>query len=82
MSVCQGTASMRADHAKCLAAVVAHGDILRNIIDGHNSSRDYLNAEVKSFTFQSNDDYDAKLIEISEVAPEKATDEPTSSEMK
>ena len=61
---------------------MAHGDILRNIVDGANSSRPWANAEIKLFTFQSANDEDAALVEIKEEAKARgAKDEPTSSEM-
>ena len=74
--------------------VMAHGDILRNIVDGHQSARVsssrigielrskmWDNAETKIFTFRSATDPEATLLEIDKVKPETATDEPTSSEM-
>ncbi|ORX35637.1 histidine phosphatase superfamily [Kockovaella imperatae] len=59
--------------------VVAHGDILRNIADGKRSGRPWANAEVKVFTFVSESDEDASLVEIGEVAPVNASEDPTSS---
>ncbi|WVF71212.1 hypothetical protein IAT40_006012 [Kwoniella sp. CBS 6097] len=62
--------------------VVAHGDILRCIADNENSSRPWDNAEVKVFTFASENDENASMIEIDHAAePKDATDEPTSGEI-
>ncbi|KAK8864646.1 hypothetical protein IAR55_001896 [Kwoniella newhampshirensis] len=62
--------------------VVAHGDILRYIVDGGQSSRPWGNAESKVFTFVSASDEDAKLKQVDDkVAPPDSTDEQTSSEM-
>ncbi|WVQ79970.1 hypothetical protein IAT38_002071 [Cryptococcus sp. DSM 104549] len=62
--------------------VVAHGDILRYIADGQQSSRPWGNAESKVFTFMFSSDEDAKMTQIDyKVEPPDATDEPTSREM-
>jgi len=61
--------------------VVAHGDILRNIVDGRNSARQWANAEVKIFTFLSSNDEEAALTEVDALMPEKATNDPTSQDM-
>lgn len=68
--------------------VVAHGDILRWIADGqsrgHMSSRQWLNCEVKIFSFASDDDdEDAKMVEVAAEGkvPRDATDNPTTGEM-
>ncbi|WWD17045.1 hypothetical protein CI109_101482 [Kwoniella shandongensis] len=62
--------------------VVAHGDILRYIVDGQQSSRTWDNAESKVFTFVSESDEEAALKETDyKVEPANASDEPTSSEM-
>jgi len=61
--------------------VVAHGDILRCIVDGQNSARPWANAEVKIFTFISSHDEEAALMEVDYVVPSNATNAPTSSEM-
>ncbi|WVQ99655.1 hypothetical protein IAU59_006794 [Kwoniella sp. CBS 9459] len=62
--------------------VVAHGDILRCIVDNENSIRPWANAEVKVFTFASENDENASMVEIDASAePKDATDEPTSGEM-
>ncbi|POY73120.1 hypothetical protein BMF94_3813 [Rhodotorula taiwanensis] len=76
--------------------VVAHGDILRVIADGHRSDKPWANAEVRAFRFKAVDDHDAVLvaateIEITASGPDSASeatvakegsDEPTSSELK
>ncbi|WWC89077.1 uncharacterized protein L201_003995 [Kwoniella dendrophila CBS 6074] len=63
--------------------VVAHGDILRYIADNQQSARPWDNAEVKVFTFVSEDDENASLVEVDQHAePKDATDEPTSAEMR
>ncbi|KAE8539238.1 hypothetical protein D1P53_004336 [Cryptococcus gattii VGV] len=63
--------------------VVAHGDILRFIVDGQQSSRPWNNAENKVFTFRSNDASDDSLVEADyQVEARDATAEPTSSEIK
>ncbi|TIA88664.1 hypothetical protein E3P99_02465 [Wallemia hederae] len=41
---------------------VAHGDILRWITDGYNSAKYWGNAEVRTYTFKSNDDDAATVI--------------------
>ncbi|ORY26137.1 histidine phosphatase superfamily [Naematelia encephala] len=70
------------DRPEAEIVVVAHGDILRYIADGQNSSRPWDNAETKVFTFHSSSDDNAGLVEIAHHAkPKDATDEPTSSEM-
>ncbi|KAL7422002.1 hypothetical protein Q5752_003775 [Cryptotrichosporon argae] len=62
--------------------VVAHGDILRHLVDGRNSSRQWANAEVKLFTFVADTDPDATLAEVKvEKVPPEATHGPTSGEM-
>ncbi|ORY73621.1 histidine phosphatase superfamily [Leucosporidium creatinivorum] len=64
--------------------VIAHGDILRVIQDGYRSdpqTHPWANAEVRAFTFASDDDEDAKLVLVKEVAKE-GEEEPTSGEMK
>ncbi|CAK9781208.1 hypothetical protein CC85DRAFT_289451 [Cutaneotrichosporon oleaginosum] len=44
--------------------LVAHGDILRYIVDGHHSSRRWRNAEVCEFAFQAGfEDPEARLVE-------------------
>lgn len=45
------------------SAVVAHGDILRYMVDGYHSSRKWNNTEVREFGFASQDDGDALLVE-------------------
>ncbi|OXG77442.1 hypothetical protein C349_05264 [Cryptococcus neoformans var. grubii Br795] len=63
--------------------VVAHGDILRYIADGQQSSRPWNNAENKVFTFRSDDDSDDSMVEADyNVEARGATNEPTSSEIK
>ncbi|WVR06820.1 hypothetical protein IAU60_003856 [Kwoniella sp. DSM 27419] len=63
--------------------VVAHGDILRCLATGHKEGADWLNAEIKVYTFASDSDEDARMIPVDKDAmPKDATDEPTSSEMK
>ncbi|WRT66607.1 uncharacterized protein IL334_003566 [Kwoniella shivajii] len=62
--------------------VVAHGDILRYVADNTQSTRTWDNAEVKVFTFLSDDDENASVREVQQPAePKDATDEPTSAEM-
>ncbi|WWC61930.1 uncharacterized protein I303_104516 [Kwoniella dejecticola CBS 10117] len=71
------------DREESEIVVVAHGDILRYIADNQQSSRPWDNAEVKIFTFASEDDENASVVEVdSSAEPKDATDEPTSSEMK
>ncbi|TIC08802.1 phosphoglycerate mutase-like protein [Wallemia mellicola] len=41
---------------------VAHGDILRWITDGYNSAKYWGNAEVRTYTFKSNDSEDALVV--------------------
>jgi len=59
--------------------VVAHGDVLRYITDGYNSSLEWGNAEVKLYTFASPDDIDARLTPLKEGLKEGGND-PTSSQ--
>ncbi|BGP51936.1 hypothetical protein JCM10450v2_007896 [Rhodotorula kratochvilovae] len=63
--------------------VVAHGDILRVITDGHRSATPWANAEVRAYTFSSAPEAedDAVVVPVKEVAKEGG-DEPTSSELK
>ncbi|KAK4702077.1 hypothetical protein P7C70_g4145, partial [Phenoliferia sp. Uapishka_3] len=59
--------------------LVAHGDILRMITDGVQSFRPWNNAEVKSYTFASEDDEDAKVIPIQKNVANEGDNDPTSS---
>ncbi|WVQ74388.1 hypothetical protein IAR50_003989 [Cryptococcus sp. DSM 104548] len=62
--------------------VVAHGDILRYIADGQQSTRAWGNAESKVFTFKSETDEFAGMVESDDkVKAPDATDDPTSSEI-
>ena len=68
------------DRPERAIVVVAHGDVLRYITDGFNSSRLWANAEVKEYTFEKDEqDEEAWLKEIKPVV-KKGADEPTSSE--
>ncbi|KAI5481276.1 phosphoglycerate mutase family protein [Pseudohyphozyma bogoriensis] len=58
--------------------VVAHGDILRAITDGWRSDTPWANAEVKEYTFSSDDDEEATVVPIRLVTREGG-DAPTSS---
>ncbi|GAA5881306.1 hypothetical protein JCM16303_000121 [Sporobolomyces ruberrimus] len=60
--------------------VVAHGDILRFLVDGYNSDPPWANAEVRAFIFKRDDD-DAVLTFVGEVVVEGEND-PTSSGVK
>ena len=63
--------------------VVAHGDILRYITDGTNSGEPWRNAEVKEYTFLSDEkDADAVMIPFvtTGVVPEGGI-EPTNSRL-
>lgn len=47
------------------AAVVAHGDILRYLVDGYHSSRRWEHCAVLLTTFETNEhDWDARLVEV------------------
>ncbi|KAK6909832.1 hypothetical protein L486_00518 [Kwoniella mangroviensis CBS 10435] len=71
------------DREESEIVVVAHGDILRYLADNQQSSRPWDNAEVKVFTFVSEDDENASLVEVDiHAEPRDATDEPTSREMR
>ncbi|KAI0337582.1 phosphoglycerate mutase-like protein [Trametopsis cervina] len=65
--------------------VVAHGDCLRYITDGHNSHALWANAEVKEYTFDKEEEDDeqgeAWLVPVQQVAKEGG-EEPTSSEIR
>ncbi|GFZ46868.1 hypothetical protein JCM24511_04088 [Saitozyma sp. JCM 24511] len=62
--------------------VVAHGDILRFILDRHHSSREWANTEIKLCTFATSSDEDAVLIELQgDIRPPDADTEPTTSEL-
>ncbi|GMK53910.1 hypothetical protein CspeluHIS016_0104960 [Cutaneotrichosporon spelunceum] len=53
--------------------LVAHGDILRYIVDGHHSSRRWRNAEVCEFGFQGGfEDPEARLVERRSTHPNPA----------
>ncbi|KAK4054016.1 hypothetical protein OIO90_003661 [Microbotryomycetes sp. JL221] len=60
--------------------VVAHGDVLRYIVYGENTHEPWANTETRLYKFKSNDDEDAWLEEVKEVAKE-GSNEPTSSEL-
>lgn len=64
--------------------VVAHGDILRYMIDGHNSYAAWGNAEVREYTFEKEEEEDkqgeAWLVPVNEVAKQGAA-EPTTSDL-
>ncbi|KAL1411576.1 hypothetical protein Q8F55_002540 [Vanrija albida] len=53
--------------------LVAHGDILRYMVDGYHSSRKWNNTEVREFGFASQDDGDALLVERDSVTPSPAS---------
>ena len=63
--------------------VVAHGDILRYMTEGYNSHTWWANAEVREFTFEVEEEADARgeawLVPVKTVAKE-GTEDPTSSE--
>jgi hypothetical protein len=61
--------------------VVAHGDVLRYITDGRNSTKPWGNTEVREYTFKSEDDEDAAIVPVQKVAQEGG-DDPTSSSKK
>ncbi|KAK1924011.1 histidine phosphatase superfamily [Papiliotrema laurentii] len=61
--------------------VVAHGDILRHVVYGHNAAVPWANAQSRIFTFESEDDEEAVLIEIAEIEPKDASNAPTTAEM-
>ena len=67
--------------------VVAHGDILRYVIEGFNSHSPWANAEVRAYTFELEEAEDKRgeawMVPVSaraEVA-KKGGEEPTSSEV-
>nr|XP_018263018.1 uncharacterized protein I303_04508 [Kwoniella dejecticola CBS 10117]OBR85176.1 hypothetical protein I303_04508 [Kwoniella dejecticola CBS 10117] len=70
------------DRPEMEIVVVAHGDILRYLVDGQQSTRRWDNAELKAFTFVSEDDDNASLVAATNsIKPQDATDQPTSSQM-
>lgn len=64
--------------------VVAHGDILRYMTDGHNSYAPWGNAEVREYTFEKEEGEDAQgeawLVPVKEVT-KKGAAEPTTSDL-
>lgn len=65
--------------------VIAHGDCLRYLADGHNSVAAWANAEVREFTFDKEEEDDERgeawLVPVKEVA-KSGGEAPTSSEVK